>query len=94
MSEVAGAILYSSGAATKLLDSLVRAGLVVRESSPDDRRTVWAALTPAGKDLFVKAGRQHVEGIKREFAAYLRDDELEPVHRFLQRLADPAANAN
>src|SRR5690349_14775669 len=43
MSEVAGAILYSSGAATKLLDSLVRAGLVVRESSPDDRRTVWAA---------------------------------------------------
>lgn len=40
---------------TNTIDRLERDGLVERTPHPDDRRTVLAAITPAGRDLVVKA---------------------------------------
>lgn len=91
MSDLAGAVQYSSGAATKLLDPLVRAGLVRRERDANDRRTVYAAITDEGRATFAHVGRDHLRGIQREFGALLPAEELPEVSRFLQRLAEPPA---
>ncbi|MEV1289608.1 MarR family transcriptional regulator [Micromonospora sp. NPDC049679] len=87
MSELSAAVLYTTGGVTRLIDRMVAAGLVAREPSPTDRRSVLATLTPAGRDLLTRAGRRHLAGIQRHFAAFLPDDELPPVARFLARLA-------
>lgn len=47
-SELASALLLSSGGTTNVLHRLVAAGLVVREADPADRRSVWVHLTPDG----------------------------------------------
>jgi DNA-binding MarR family transcriptional regulator len=89
MSELAESVQYSSGAATRLLDPLVRAGLVVREQAEPDRRAVHAVLTDEGRAVLSRAGRHHLKAIQREFGAYLPDDELAAVRRFLARVAAP-----
>lgn len=40
---------------TQLVDRLEAEGLVERESDPDDRRTVRAAVTPAGRAAYERA---------------------------------------
>lgn len=40
---------------TQLIDRLEADGLVVRESDPEDRRTVRAAVTPAGRAAYERA---------------------------------------
>jgi DNA-binding MarR family transcriptional regulator len=89
MSDLARALLYSSGAATKLLDPLVTAGLACRETDPADRRTVYAAITDAGRDRLGAANREHLKAIQREFGAHLPTDEITTVAAFLARLAHP-----
>jgi DNA-binding MarR family transcriptional regulator len=93
MRELSAAVLYTTGGVTRLIDRMVAAGLVAREPSRTDRRSVLATLTPAGRELLTRAGRLHLAGIQRHFAAFLPDDELAPVARFLARLAGPGAGA-
>ncbi|HEY6597492.1 MAG TPA: hypothetical protein VI011_25830, partial [Asanoa sp.] len=76
--------------ATKLLDPLVAAGLACREPDPADRRTVYAALTNAGRERLGAANRDHLKAIQREFGTHLRPDEVATVAAFLRRLAGGA----
>jgi DNA-binding MarR family transcriptional regulator len=43
---------------TQLVDRLEADGYVVRESDPEDRRTVRAAVTPAGRAAYERASAQ------------------------------------
>lgn len=90
MSGLASALFSRSGAATKLLDPLVAAGLACREPDPADRRTVYAALTNAGRERLGAANRDHLKAIQREFGTHLRPDEVATVAAFLRRLAGGA----
>lgn len=87
MSGLASALFSRSGAATKLLDPLVAAGLACREPDPADRRTVYAALTNAGRERLGAANRDHLKAIQREFGTHLSPDEVVTVAAFLRRLA-------
>jgi len=49
LSHISRALVCSSAHATKVVNQLVRAGLVSREGDPGDRRTVLARLTPEGE---------------------------------------------
>src|SRR6266545_4811090 len=49
MSELADAVLLSRSGVTRLVDRMVRAGLVRREACPTDRRSMYATLTTEGK---------------------------------------------
>ena len=90
MGEVAGALLFSSGAATKVFDRLVDRGLVERRRDPDDRRTVIVRLT--GKAATVRPG-QHAHGysIFDKLGPFASDAERGHVEAFLKRLATPHA---
>lgn len=57
--------MLSSGAMTKRLDRLEKAGLVVRRADPDDRRGVLVELSPAGLALIDQVIVAHIENESR-----------------------------
>jgi DNA-binding MarR family transcriptional regulator len=86
MRDLADAVLYSTGGFTRLFERMHGAGLVSREPSAEDRRVVFAGLTAHGRRTLRAASQVHLDGIKRQFADLLDDDELEAVTSFLARL--------
>ena len=87
MAQIAQEMRYSSGAATRLIDPLVKSGYLQREASSEDRRSISIVLTDAGNALYLSARPRHVEAIQREFLARLQPDEKAAVGAFLRRLA-------
>ena len=49
--DLAHNICHDAGSLTRLIDEMVRRGLVARTRSESDRRVVTLALTPRGRDL-------------------------------------------
>src|SRR5215213_598273 len=49
MGELGSVVAVSRTRVSRVVDELVRAGLVTRETNPDDGRSAFAALTPAGR---------------------------------------------
>jgi DNA-binding MarR family transcriptional regulator len=84
-SELSHAILFSSGGLTKLLERLERAGLVLREQDPDDRRVVRVALSAAGRELQEEAMAVDLEHEERMLAS-LDAEQRETLARLLQSL--------
>ena len=54
MGEIASALVISRGGLTKLVDRLVKAGLLERVFCETDRRVSYAALTPSGQEVFAE----------------------------------------
>ncbi|MFF2546699.1 MarR family winged helix-turn-helix transcriptional regulator [Kitasatospora sp. NPDC058063] len=75
--ELAAHTMVTTGAMTKRIDRLERAGLVTRRPAVDDRRGRVVALTDAGRRLFDEA-----------FTAHLRNE-----HRLLAHLSTEEAAA-
>ena len=88
MSDLADQTMTSRSAATRLVDRLVRDGLVERTTCPDDRRGTEVALTSAGRETFVEAGRVHLRGIEEHIGQHLTADEMTEVTEMLWRLAN------
>jgi DNA-binding MarR family transcriptional regulator len=88
MSDLADAVLYSTGGLTRLFERMRRAGLVRREPSREDRRVIYAAATDGGMERLRAASAVHLDGVREHFAAFLADDEAGAVSAFLSRLHD------
>jgi DNA-binding MarR family transcriptional regulator len=71
---------------SRVVDELVRAGLVAREPNPDDGRSAFAALTPAGRAVLRKAAPTYLAAVQREFADHLTPREAEVVARALRKV--------
>ena len=54
MGELAEALVITRGGLTKLVDRLVKAGLLERTFCETDRRVSYATLTPAGEQLLAE----------------------------------------
>ena len=89
MGAVAGSLLFSSGAATKLFDRLVERGLVARSADPNDRRCVIVSLTDEGSDLIDRARLAHGYSIHDKLGPFASEAERQHVEAFLKRLATP-----
>jgi DNA-binding MarR family transcriptional regulator len=61
-------LMVSGGNVTGLTDELERDGVVVRESSPEDRRAWIVRLTPQGRRAFEAMARAHEEWLLELFA--------------------------
>lgn len=94
MGDLARSLLYSSGAATKLVDRLVTLGHVTRHRSPEDGRVVLIATTPQGLELVRVAGREHAQDITRLVGGFTSDDEARHVMAFLRRITPVEHHAN
>jgi DNA-binding MarR family transcriptional regulator len=71
MTQLAREAALSSGGFTKVADRLVRVGCLRREPSTDDRRVIYAVLTPEG--------RARAEEARVVCAAAIRDHVLGPL---------------
>jgi DNA-binding MarR family transcriptional regulator len=71
---------------SRVVDELMRAGLVAREPNPDDGRSAFAALTPAGRAAFRKAAPTYVAAVQREFADHLTEREADVLAGALRKV--------
>ena len=86
MSELAASAGVAPPTATRMLDALVREGVVARTPCEDDRRVVRVALTEGGRDAVATAGRQVAERRAR-VRDQLSPEEQAQAAALLRRLA-------
>jgi DNA-binding MarR family transcriptional regulator len=77
MSEIAERVLLSRSGLTRLVDRLVRAGLLERSACVDDGRGAFAQLTPAGREKLDAVRRTHLDGVRRLFLERVTPAEQE-----------------
>jgi DNA-binding MarR family transcriptional regulator len=85
MGDLAGRVVLSRTRISRLVDEMVRAGLISREENPVDGRSAYAVLTTQGLARYRQAAPVYLEGIEHEFARGLTDAELRTIGRALQR---------
>jgi DNA-binding MarR family transcriptional regulator len=86
-SELAETLSIDPGRLVGLLDELERAGLVLREADPDDRRRHAVSLTAEGQTRMREA-RRRATAAERTLLARLEPGERDDLRRLLLRLAD------
>lgn len=94
MSELAESVLLSRSGLTRLVDRLVREGLVRREACPSDARGQNAVVTDAGRELLATARRTHLAGVRERFLSRFSATELAELVAFWERLAPGSAGAD
>lgn len=86
MSELACQLGLTSGGTTRLVDRVVTAGLVERESCPSDRRVQWVVLSNAGGRKLDEALAVHLADLQHEMFDRLDPAELTVLERALDKL--------
>ena len=92
MSELGERVTLSRTRVSRLVDEMSVAGLVRREANPDDRRSAYAVLTPAGRTAFRQAAATYLAGIDRHFGSALTLSELVTIKRGLDKVIRRAAD--
>jgi DNA-binding MarR family transcriptional regulator len=90
MGDLAEALVITRGGLTKLVDRLVKAGLLERTFREDDRRVSYATLLPAGISMLVEMRPVIVRELEVAFAANL---SVEEANELRQTLDGVRANA-
>ncbi len=93
MSDLSGAVLFTTSGLTRLIDRMEAAGLVRRRRSSQDRRVVSAELTDKGARALRSAAGVHLAGVHRLFTGQVSDAELPVLERLFSRLAAGASAA-
>lgn len=88
MSELGARVVLSRERVSRVVDELERAGLVRRERNPDDRRSLFAVLTPEGRARLRAAAPVYLEGIERHYTGHLEDEEIRVISVALQRVLE------
>src|SRR4051795_10473457 len=86
MGQLGSVTAVSRTRVSRVVDDLVRAGLVARQPNPDDGRSAFAALTPAGRATLRKAAPTYVAAVHRDFADHLTSREAEVLAGALRKV--------
>jgi DNA-binding MarR family transcriptional regulator len=92
MGDLAEALVITRGGLTKLVDRLVKAGLLERTFCETDRRVSYATLTPAGRDLLAEMRPAVIAELEVAFAAKLTTAEADALREALDRVRDSACS--
>ena len=90
ISEIQDKVRLASGSMTAAVDRLERLGLVVRTSSPSDRRARVVKLTVQGKRLATSCFERHAKDLEA-LMSVLSEREMEQLYRSLKKLGLLAA---
>jgi DNA-binding MarR family transcriptional regulator len=88
MTELADRVLLSRSGLTRLVDRLVRDGLVRREPCEDDARGTYSVLTDEGRRRLRVAAPTHLRGIRDHMTRHFAPGELEQLGALLRSLLD------
>lgn len=94
MGQLGSVAAVSRTRVSRVVDELVQAGLVAREPNPDDGRSAFAALTPAGRTALRKAAPTYLAAVQREFADHLTAREAEVLAGALSKVLAAASPAS
>jgi DNA-binding MarR family transcriptional regulator len=88
MSRLARDLSMTAGGLTKLADRMAREGLIDRRNSSDDRRVVYAALTPVGVETAAQAIELYIQALKEHVQAILPGDRLDQLAALMNDLRE------
>jgi DNA-binding MarR family transcriptional regulator len=87
MGSLSSRLLISPATCTRVVERMVRAGLVERTVDPADGRVRHVSPTTAGRRMLTSAAGTHLRGIERHFGRFLDDAEAtELAARFARML--------
>lgn len=75
MTSLSADVALTTGGMTRLVDRMVDAGLVVRQNSPSDRRSIHVVLTRSGKEVLQRAIAARVKSIECHLMAPLNEND-------------------
>jgi DNA-binding MarR family transcriptional regulator len=88
MTDLANAVMLSSGGLTRLVGRLEERGLVRRDPDPTDSRAFHASLTEEGRQRLAVARVTHDGVIEERLAACLTPDDVATLTRILERVLE------
>jgi len=88
--EIAGRLIAAVPGITGLLDRLEAAGLIRRQRSSEDRRVVFAAITPQGLQLLARLDKP-LEDQHKRLIGHLSRTELTELSRLLEKARESLA---
>jgi DNA-binding MarR family transcriptional regulator len=89
MGQLAERLFLSRSGLTRLIDRLVKAGLVERTSCESDRRGSYARLTAEGRARFQAARPTHLRGVREHFLSRLSRADLDHLAGIWARISEP-----
>lgn len=93
MGDLAEILVITRGGLTKLMDRLVKAGLMERTFCDTDRRVSYATLLPAGADLLAEMRPVVTSELELAFSANLTARRAEELRRTLELVRGSACGA-
>jgi DNA-binding MarR family transcriptional regulator len=90
MGDLAEALVITRGGLTKLVDRLIKAGLLERTFCETDRRVSYATLLPAGADLLEEMRPIAAAELQAAFSANLSTAQAKQLRELLDRVRDTA----
>lgn len=90
MGELAEALVITRGGLTKLVDRLIKAGLLERNFCEADRRVSYATLLPAGAELLEEMRPVVAGELEAAFAANITERQAEELSATLERVSTRA----
>jgi DNA-binding MarR family transcriptional regulator len=92
MGDLAEALVITRGGLTKLVDRLIKAGLLERTFCATDRRVSYATLMPAGSEMLEEMRPVVIAELRTSFAATLSDAEADDLRESLERVRASACS--
>lgn len=86
MGELGHLAVVSRSRVSRVVDELVRAGLVTKQPNPDDRRSAFAVITDDGRARRREAAPTYVAGIERHVTSRLSAREAEVIAEGLRKV--------
>lgn len=80
LQDLASRVTLSRSRVSRVVDQMVRDGLVAKEPDPSDARATFARITPHGRRVQRRAAPTYLRAIGEHFAAYLTDEQCVAVH--------------
>ncbi|HET7416488.1 MAG TPA: MarR family transcriptional regulator [Solirubrobacterales bacterium] len=93
MGELAEALVITRGGLTKLVDRLIKAGLLERTFCETDRRVSYATLLPAGVELLAEMRPIVRAELDVAFSANLSVDQADELRATMERIRGSACGA-
>ena len=94
MGELAEALVITRGGLTKLVDRLVKAGLIERTFCDTDRRVSYATLLPAGSELLEEMVPVVSGELELAFAARLSERQADDLRSTIDAVRGTACNGD
>lgn len=94
MGELAEALVITRGGLTKLVDRLIKAGLLERTFCETDRRVSYATLLPAGVELLAEMRPLVRAELAAAFSANLSVEQAEELRSMLEQIRTAACGTS